>query len=544
MVIKNPFMFKKQIHRHEVFLRGEMLTWNVVGGVSTTIPKEEIVQPEPPSPPETESKQGGIGQVAGQAAAAVALFIVKYFVIVDIMINFMGKVNITLSPLLGRYVDNIKKAELPSISFVEVTSPISDGGGKMKEDYTEQKEKEKEELVVKANEVVNNFTPVERPIIKPTTPETPINSGQSIPSERSLEDIDTERQRILNEVTNKEMIFVKDDVTRIIPPESFFAFEELKNSSRDRLLKGNADLFLIWGQNGLIATFIIVSYILIWALKLGKKKNIFAKIYVFVLRNLFFVFFIKFQMISFTELGCHNLVRPQKNFLKVSYILSMIFNSLLNIELIRGWMIVRRGYSEKQLEDPEFDLEVKWMFNSWTADLKPKEKLKGNTYMVRDRIRWSLFQLCVAGLQSFEVAQITMITLVDLIYFIIIFREQGSRRTFKSLGVKLKYIFQEVAILTFLVVLTIFGIFKSQEFRETRFYSFLEWVVIVGVGVAIGAELIAVFWTISAAIKTFREDVKMKKLVKKMTVMEKELRLRSEDDDIGLRRMETVNNPL
>lgn len=101
-------------------------------------------------------------------------------------------------------------------------------------------------------------------------------------------------------------------------------------------------------------------------------------------------------------------------------------------------------------------------------------------------------------------AQITCITLVDIIYFIIIIKEKASQRTFKSLGVKLKYLFQEAAILTFLIVLTIFGLFKSQQFRETKFYSFLEWVVIVGVGVAIGAELIAVFWTISAAIKTFR----------------------------------------
>lgn len=165
----------------------------------------------------------------------------------------------------------------------------------------------------------------------------------------------------------------------------------MKNSSRDRLLKGNSDLFLIWGQNGIIATFIIVSYLLVWLLKLGKKKNIIAKLFVFLLRNIFFVFFIKFQMVSFTELGCHNLVRPQRNFLRASYLLSMVFNSLLNVELIRAWLMVKKGYSEKQLEDPEFDLEVKWMFNSWTADLKPKEKEKGNTYMVRDRIRWSLF---------------------------------------------------------------------------------------------------------------------------------------------------------
>lgn len=95
-----------------------------------------------------------------------------------------------------------------------------------------------------------------------------------------------------------------------------------------------------------------------------------------------------------------------------------------------------------------------------------------------------------------------------------------------------------------MVVLTVFGLVKSPTFRETKFFSFLEWVVIVGVGVAIGAELIAVFWTITAAIKTFWNDFKMKKLVQKMTVMEKELRMKSEEDDLGLRRLGTVSDPL
>ena len=186
------------------------------------------------------------------------------------------------------------------------------------------------------------------------------------------------------------------------------------------------------------------------------------------------------------------------------------------------------------------------MFNSWTADLKPKEKTRGNTYMIRDRIRWSLLQLFIAGLQSFEVAQILGITIIDLVYVIIIFREIKGKRVFKSVGVKIKYVFQEIAILAFLVVLSVFGVVTSQEFRQTGFFSFLEWVVIIGVGVAIGAELIAVFWTIAAAIKTFREDVRMKKLVKKMTVMEKELRMRSEEEDYdnGLKRMGTISAPL
>lgn len=134
--------------------------------------------------------------------------------------------------------------------------------------------------------------------------------------------------------------------------------------------------------------------------------------------------------------------------------------------------------------------------------------------------------------------------MIDVVYFILISREIAKKRTFKSLGVKLKVMFQEVAILTFLVVLTAFAIFKSQQFRESKFYSLLEWVVIVGIGVAIGAELISVFWTIYGAIKSFKENFKNKKLLKKMTELEKETRVTNKDDDSGPRKIETLNKPL
>lgn len=146
-----------------MFLRGDVITWDVVGGVSTDIPKGVIGQPKAVSTADSESAGSSIGQVAGQAATTVALFALKYFVIVDIMINFMGNVNIELSPRLSEYVRNIKKAELPSIGFVEITSPISDGGGKMKENYAQQKEREKEEYlneVEKLKEQNSSSTPL------------------------------------------------------------------------------------------------------------------------------------------------------------------------------------------------------------------------------------------------------------------------------------------------------------------------------------------------------------------------------------------------
>lgn len=237
-------------------------------------------------------------------------------------------------------------------------------------------------------------------------------------------------------------------------------------------------------------------------------------------------------------------MKPQKNFLRASYILSILFASLLNVELIRAWAIVKKCYTEEQLKKEGFDLEVKWMFESWTADLKSKEKEKGNTYMIKDRIRWSLFQLFIAGLQSLEVAQITSITLIDLLYFIAIYKDIFKRRTFESLGVKIKYVFQEVAILTFLTVLSIFAIFDSKEFRQTGLFKFLEVLVIIGVIVAIGAEVVAVIWGIIDAIKTFKEDLAKKKLLKKMTIVEKEARVSSEEAGLEFRRKGTVNEQI
>lgn len=58
-----------------------------------------------------------------------------------------------------------------------------------------------------------------------------------------------------------------------------------------------------------------------------------------------------------------------------------------------------------------------------------------------------------------------------------------------------------------------FGLVKSEKFRESSLFSVLEWVVIIGVGVTIAAELLGIIWAIKSAIKeykTFRSQEKNK----------------------------------
>jgi hypothetical protein len=97
--------------------------------------------------------------------------------------------------------------------------------------------------------------------------------------------------------TDDSKVLFTDLSTRektVAVPEHFFAFIELANNTRKRLLKTNQDLFLISGQHGIISALILLSYCAVWLLELGKKKGWFAKYFVLFARNIFFIFFIKF----------------------------------------------------------------------------------------------------------------------------------------------------------------------------------------------------------------------------------------------------------
>ena len=65
----------------------------------------------------------------------VAAVFVRYFIVVDIMINFFAKINVELGPRIGKLVDILKKAEVPNIGFTVMTSPINDGGDEAVENH-------------------------------------------------------------------------------------------------------------------------------------------------------------------------------------------------------------------------------------------------------------------------------------------------------------------------------------------------------------------------------------------------------------------------
>lgn len=82
-----------------------------------------------PQPNPGDSKQlrpvRSILQTASKATVAVAL---KYFQVVDLLMNFFGKVNIEIGESLQNQVEFLNNAEFPKIGFIEAMSMSNDGG--------------------------------------------------------------------------------------------------------------------------------------------------------------------------------------------------------------------------------------------------------------------------------------------------------------------------------------------------------------------------------------------------------------------------------
>jgi hypothetical protein len=70
---------------------------------------------------------------------------------------------------------------------------------------------------------------------------------------------------------------------------------------------------------------------------------------------------------------------------------------LLIVELARAYNLLKKGLTVKEVEEKLGNEKVQ-MYNYWTRGLKEKEKKGGNIYLLKDRVRWTIFQVFIAGL--------------------------------------------------------------------------------------------------------------------------------------------------
>lgn len=283
----------------------------------------------------------------------------------------------------------------------------------------------------------------------------------------------------------------------------------MARNTRTKLIKTNFDLFIISGQNGFIATLLVVSYILVLLLDLGSSKRMIIKGIVFFQRQILILFFVNFQFISFTQLSLHDIRREEQGVYIYSYILSLVINAVVTLELVRGYIVLQKYKMDSELVK-SINYEQGILHNFWCKDLHHNQKKLGNAFMVKDRIRWSCFQFIVVTLQMNYMFQITLILTIDLVYLWQIYPNLKKRKTFKNTGVWIKYLAQEFTIALFLLILTLFASLETTSFSTSRVHYVLEIIVVVVVFAAIICQMISVVFNLIFLARNFMKQRKLK----------------------------------
>lgn len=145
----------------------------------------------------------------------------------------------------------------------------------------------------------------------------------------------------------------------------------MARNTRTKLIKTNFDLFIISGQNGFIATLFVFSYLIVLLLDMGASKRMIINGLVFLQRQILILFFVNFQFISFTQLSLHDIRREEQGTYIYSFILSLTVNSVVTLELIRGYIVLKK-YKEDSEAVKLINYEKGLLHTFWCKDLHEK----------------------------------------------------------------------------------------------------------------------------------------------------------------------------
>ena len=147
--------------------------------------------------------------------------------------------------------------------------------------------------------------------------------------------------------------------------------------------------------------------------------------------------------------------------------------------------------------------------------MKDKEKVDGNAFFVREKLRWFLIFMLISAFQLLSRSQIVLILIVDFGYYCMVMKELCEKRIFIKWWYKLKTITQETAILIYLLALSIFSFNDNSTFRDSKFSEILEYVVFGAVGLAILSEVVVMISGVVEGIINSIRECKKKKVEKK-----------------------------
>ena len=226
---------------------------------------------------------------------------------------------------------------------------------------------------------------------------------------------ENKRRRLLGDVREDPEV-LKDTPNPEDPPAPFFDYILYRNGSRGKMAVKNEDVFIIWGQNALMSWVLIIAAFFVLIVGVGyKKEGTIAKLTTKLYMLCITAFFIKFMFVSFTELGLHNVIITQPWYYRVSYITSLVVINIYVFEILMVWQIVKLKITEKEALKMSFRVQL--AHEEYTRYMHPDQIKAGNTFLIKDKIRWFIIFLMISSLQLLNRSQAFFIFLVDLVYY-------------------------------------------------------------------------------------------------------------------------------
>ena len=292
------------------------------------------------------------------------------------------------------------------------------------------------------------------------------------------------------------------------------AYYTLIRGSRPKIVAGNGDVFIARGQNFVFSTLIVGLFAFIFILEqFLEKNNKFLKILSYAFFMLIGIFFFDYQAISMGEVAFFDY--KKRKHAEFKFTLSLIFSAMVILilvsEFLTAWNLILRlkykGQKNQQKEQKKDKVEQNDEIDSMT--LTPREQMIFEKYtevlvlydskdqkfhplfvVLFENIRFFVIQIVIITLQHLNRTQSFVVFLLNLTYFVYFICVLQASKVFISRLYIVKEIVQEICIMTLISTITLFSFTEKTNFKDSVVYTLIEWVAIISMAGACGAELI------------------------------------------------------
>lgn len=307
------------------------------------------------------------------------------------------------------------------------------------------------------------------------------------------------------------------------------------NGQRGKMIEKNRDVFIIYGQNFILSFLMLSTWIISILVSICLKgDNWFKKTLITLYRTLLGFFYFDFQLICVTEIASRNIFKDQPLSLRISYLTSMAVVSMIFIDLLRAYHIIKKRRRDKE---NDLDYDEKMILSMYTDEMCEEAIDRAEMYLVIDNARFLIIQIFVATFQLLNRFQATLIVIFNLIYFIQVVKKLASKKIFGSKFTTVKFITSEISIMIVLINIFVFSLTENSDFHKSDFYNLLEIISIICILIAVVFELIHVIKSSVSMIMNIcrkkKNNLKSRKVFpqkKKKIVDEKEKEEIKEDE--------------